>query len=604
MINKIYVPNEYNEGAKILAIGESPGDTEESDKKPFVGESGTRLTSTFARYGLSRCDVSFANLSSYRPQGNKFELLKDTPELEQGINEIINHIEENDYNVIACLGKQALQVLTGKPSIMAYRGSILSYTKGNGDIVKVIPTLHPSAVVRDKSLIPIFDGDISRIVSDSKFPELNLPKRNFIIDPRGTELRECVDLLANSPKFSIDIESVKNSTHILCVGFSASSDSAICIVYREDAECQNAINDLLNCDAKKVFHFGTFDTEMLHLNGHETKREGDKAYYWDTLTAAHIINAELPRGLDFLTSTYTREPYYKQSGRAEIPGDTKSWGSKVDKNKLWVYNCKDCCVTLEIQEKQSLELNEKFVDDWRIFEHEMEMIPVGQMMSRNGMLADIERRELFHKALLYRWMTLQAIMEKLAEKLVGWTDPVNVKSPKLKELLYDKFKLPVRKQHNGQITTDEDAIVSLIGYALDYVNGLKRESAIQEWKVKLLVLKCILEVRGIRTVLSNYIKSALSTDNRFRSIYKFSSTDTGRSACEGYVDGTGVNAQTFSRGYVDIPAEINAELEVMMKKLEDELIPEGEFEIIDDPAEQGGTSLSTSSAYLLLKGEE
>lgn len=603
MINKIFVPNEYNTGAKILAIGESPGDTEESDRKPFVGESGQRLISTFSRYGVFRENVSLANLSSFRPQGNKFELLLNSPQLKQGTEEILQHIEENDYNVIVPLGAQALRVLTGYHSIMAYRGSILSYRTKSGKEIKVIPTLHPSAVVRDKSLIPIFDGDIARIVSDSKFRDLRLPQRHFVIDPRGTELRECVDLLANSPLISSDIESVKNSTHILCVGFAPSTDLAICIVYRQDAECQNAINDILNCDAKKIFHFGTFDTEMLHLNGHETKN-----YYWDTLTAAHVINPELPRGLDFLTSTYTREPYYKQSGRSEIPGDTKSWGSKVDKNKLWVYNCKDDCVTIEIALAQMQELlpehainsNDRSLreSDMRIFNHEMELIPIGQMMSRNGMPCDHERRNLFYKALLFRWMTLQAIMEKLTGR-----NNVNVKSPKLKELLYDQFKLPVRKKRDGKVTTDEDAIVSLIGYTLDYVNGLKREASINEWKIKLLVLKCILEVRGIRTCLSNYIKSPVSEDGRIRSIYKFSSTDTGRAACEGYIDGTGVNAQTFSRGYVDIPPEINAELEAIMNQLalQEEIIPDAEFEILDDPAEQGGEG---NSMVLALRSGE
>ncbi len=564
MINSIFVPNEINEGAKILCIGESPGDTEEYEKRPFVGESGQLLTSTFARYGLSREQVSFANLSNYRPQGNKFEHLIGSKELQEGSNEVLRIINVHKPQLIVPLGAQPLKFLLHKPSIHAWRGSILSY-----EGIKTIPTFHPAAVVRDRTLLPIFDGDVNRIVSDSNFPDLRLPQRKFVIDPKGLELEEYVQLLCNSERISVDIESVKESTHILCVGFSPSPDLGICIVHRSDAETQNAISRILTSPAKKIFHFGTFDTEMLHLNGYEIAN-----YHWDTLTAQHVLNAELPRGLDFLTSIYTREPYYKASGRGEIPGDTKSWGSKVDKEKLWIYNCRDVCVTIEIQLEQEKELTEE--NDKRVFDHEMKLIPAGQLMSRAGMLCDIERRDTFDKALRLRWMKLQLIMNQLC----GGRH-INVKSPKLKDLLYDEFKLPVKRGKNGKVTTDEDAIVALIGYTLDHYNSMKTEKGKSDWRVKLLVLKTILEIRGIRTLLSNFVNAPISADNRFHSIYKFASTETGRAACEGYVDGTGVNAQTFSRGNVEVPEGLE-NVEAPVFDLSDE--PE---DTEDEPAEQG-----------------
>ena len=545
MTSKIYVPDEGPLDAKILFIGEAPGETEEREKRPFVGDSGQLLMSTLGRAGVSRENVRLANLCHYRPHGNKFESLIDTPQLEQGIKELNEYISKHRPNVICVLGSQALKYVTGNHSIFAWRGSIVESEVAK---VKTIPTFHPAAVLRDRKLLPIFDGDIFRVIGDSEFPERRLPERKFVIDPQGLDLEYYVQLLENSEEFSVDIESTRKgdpgTKHILCIGFSPNPSLAICIVNHGDSATSNAYSRILSSAARKVMHFGTFDVEALHMNGYDTNN-----FTWDTLTAQHILNAELPRGLDFLTSIYTREPYYKTVGRAEIPGDTKEWGSKVDRQSLYVYNCRDASVTIEIKLEQERELTGR---DREMFDYEMQLIPVGHSMTRNGLLCDIERRELFEKALYHRWNKLQVLLDLIAGR------PINVRSPKLKDLLYTDFKLPVRRNRDSGITTDEDAIVSLIGVCVDNLSKLSRADAIGDWNKKLLVLKSILEIRGLRQLLSNYIKAPLSHDNRYRSTYSFSSTDTGRASCSGYIDGTGVNSQTFPRSSVDVPDNLDS----------------------------------------------
>jgi hypothetical protein len=41
-----------------------------------------------------------------------------------------------------------------------------------------------------------------------------------------------------------------------------------------------------------------------------------------------------------------------------------------------------------------------------------------------------------------------------------------------------------------------------------------------------------------------------------RATYKVAATETGRWACEKYVDGTGVNSQTFPREAIEIPDDL------------------------------------------------
>lgn len=541
-ISNIYVPDSGPTNAKILLVGESPGADEERELQPFVGTSGQLLMSTLERYGVQRNEVRLGNLCHYRPAGNKFEILLGSARLEQGINELRDYILATKPTVIAALGGNPLFYLTGKSKkISFWRGSILPCIWD--ETIKVIPTFHPSFVSRDRKNYPTFDLDIKRICEDSLHTEFKLPQRNYIIDPRGLELEEWVERICNAPRIALDIETTKKEKHVLCFGAALDATTGVCIVNHGDEEFKRAVRRILESKAEKIFHFGTFDTEVLHIKGY-----GDTTKFtWDTLAGQHVLAPELPRGLDYLASIYTREPYYKSAGRAEIPGDNKEWGEKFDRQELYRYNAKDCCVTYEVFDEQRRELRGR---DKEIFDFEMSLIPVAQSMARNGLPVDLERRALFVKASLMRWKTLQVIIDHLMGQ------HVNVNSPALQKVLYVKLGLPVRKHRDGKITTDEDAVVATLTYILDYKSKLSRPASVQEWELKYLVCKTIIEIRGIRKLLSSYLLNSISPDNRVRSIYKYSNTDTGRGASEKYIDGTGLNAQTFPRGYVNVPDEI------------------------------------------------
>lgn len=550
-INSIYVPDDGPENARILCVGESPGADEEIEKTPFIGTSGQLLRQTLSRNGAS--SVRFTNLSHYRPAGNKFEILLNSEQLSRGIEDLRNYILTHRPNVIAALGGMPLYYLTGKSKkITAWRGSILPCIWD--ETIKVIPTFHPSFVSRDRKNYPTFDLDIKRIVDDSAFPEFKLPERHYYIDPRGLDLEEWVDKLCNEEFLGTDIETTKKEKFLLCICFAPSPKYSVVLVNhgQNDIQFQRAVSRILESKAKKIFHFGTFDTTVLEdIHGYRVEN-----YYWDTLVGQHILAPELPRGLDYLSSIYTREPYYKSHGRSEIPGDNKEWGEKFDRQELYRYNGKDGCVTLEIALQQMQELKGR---DLEMFQYEMELIKPAREMARNGMPIDIERRELFKMGLLMRWKTIQVIVDHIMK------EHVNVQSPNLHKILYGKLELPVRKNRDGRITTDEDAVVATLTYILDYKSKLSRPDAVAKWDLKYTICKSILEIRGIRKLLSSYILNSISNDNRARSIYKYSNTDTGRGASEKYIDGTGLNAQTFPRGYVDVPDEIMVEAEHYME---------------------------------------
>jgi uracil-DNA glycosylase family 4 len=294
------------DGADLLLIGEAPGADEDKHGRCFVGDSGAKLDETLGRLGLSRNDVKVANVANHRPADNNFAYLENSTILEQDKAELMAYIQRFPPKMIVLLGEKALEHVAGNYGIGNYRGTPL-YINGS---IKCIPTWHPSFVLpsRAPEEYPVFFNDLKRAVShiDKPFPSYNY---NFTINPQGLELESCVDEIMSADIVTVDIESIKDTTHILCVGFGLSKERAICILNPDivgmGGSFTNAISRILSHTNKKVFHNGTFDVEMLHLNGISVSN-----YHHDTMIAQHILEPDLPKGLDFLCSTETYVPCY------------------------------------------------------------------------------------------------------------------------------------------------------------------------------------------------------------------------------------------------------------------------------------------------------
>lgn len=574
LISPIRVDDEGPIGAKILLVGEAPGGEEEKEGRPFIGESGNILTNVLLRNGLKREDVRLANLCHYRPQNNKFENLLDSPQLAEGIKELYSYIREHRPQLIIPLGNWPNFFITGKgkikkskgklslSGIMNWRGSILStHPKvlssdgSNHDSIKAIPTVHPAAVLRDRTLYPTFDQDIARAARDADYSDLRLPARRFIIAPKHDELEYWVNELLKADKLAVDIENVKASHQLLCVGFAPSPALGVCIAYDPtSAAVRDALDRLLSSPVPKIFHFGTHDTELLRLNGYRVNN-----YSWDTMIAQHVMWPELPRSLAYITSIHTREPYYKDMVKEE-DSDTKAWSAKIDRKTLYEYNCKDVCVTIECQIAQEQELKEGPKSWKKFFDFEMALLAPAHAIMQTGMLIDPRRRDAI----------LTTVEKNLAEQqlalnqLVGTVVNVN-STPQVQTLVYEALKLPKRHKRSKdgpKLTADEDALLASAALCKEKIDSLSRKDAINEWKRKLAILRLIILIRGGRKMKSSYLDVNLSPDGRARSRVKVAATDTARWAMEKYVDNTGLNAQTFPRDGVEVPVEL---LEESMK---------------------------------------
>ena len=173
------------------------------------------------------------------------------------------------------------------------------------------------------------------------------------------------------------------------------------------------------------------------------------------------------------------------------------------------------------------------------------MVPVSRHISQSGMLVDEERRELLGKIIKVDLNKRQLLLNNLCGRVVN----VNGKIV-LRDVLYNQFKLPVksaRSKAGTKVTTKEDAIVELIAYAKNEMERYKTPEKKFEWTKILGALKLILIMRGLLKLHGSYIKFSISTDGRVRCSYGIAATETGRWNSYKYVDGTGLNAQTFPR---------------------------------------------------------
>lgn len=128
--------------ARLMFIGEGPGENEDLSGRPFVGKAGELLGKQIAAMGLTREQVYIANVVKCRPPNNRTplpdEVVACTPYLER-------QIELVRPEVIVTLGLPATQYLLNTKQAMGKMRGQWHLWKGIG----VMPTYHPAYLLRN-----------------------------------------------------------------------------------------------------------------------------------------------------------------------------------------------------------------------------------------------------------------------------------------------------------------------------------------------------------------------------------------------------------------------------------------------------------------------
>lgn len=131
-----------NPKAKLMFIGEAPGQQEDLSGIPFVGAAGKLFDKYLAAVGIPREDVYIANILKCRPPQNRDPL----PEEEDAcIGYLREQVKTIAPKFIVCLGRISAMRLI-KPDFKITREHGQFVTKGSYEICAVY---HPSALLRD-----------------------------------------------------------------------------------------------------------------------------------------------------------------------------------------------------------------------------------------------------------------------------------------------------------------------------------------------------------------------------------------------------------------------------------------------------------------------
>jgi DNA polymerase len=334
----------------IFILGEAWGEHEAREGRPFAGAAGYELTRMLGEAGIDRRACYLSNVFNIRPPGNKVEwfcgpkaeaidgypmLTKSKyvrAEFARELRRLQGELLAQGPNVVIALGNTAMWALLGKTAITKFRGSTATSTHTVTGL-KVLPTFHPAAVLRQWELRPTTVMDLIKARKQSDYPEVRRPEVMIHVPETPEEIVHFQkEFINGSETLAVDIET--SGQQITCIGFAPSKTHALVVPihdyrrkggsYWETGELETlawaAVRSILIAQRpRKIFQNGLYDIAFLW----RSYRIGVKGVAEDTMLLHHALQPESLKGLGFLGSVYTDHGPWKQERQ-------KSWTIKKD----------------------------------------------------------------------------------------------------------------------------------------------------------------------------------------------------------------------------------------------------------------------------------
>ena len=324
--------------AKVVVVGEAWGEQEELTGRPFVGASGQELTRMLTDAGISRKDLLLTTTLAIRPTANNMDSLCASKK-DVGFNYALAPLRQGKYllpeylpelarleaeltayprNLVIALGATACWALLGRGAVGTLHG-VVAHSVGLAPGLKVLPTYHPSAVLRNWALRVIVIADLIKAKRESEFPEIRRPQRQVLADPSLVDIEDWFNREAKDASIlSCDIETANRA--ITCIGFASSTTSAICIPFADnrypggsywpdhasEVTAWRWVKAALELPCPKLFQNGMYDLNYLYRMGFRVRN-----CLHDTMLLHHSIFPEMQKSLGFMGSIHTNEASWK-----------------------------------------------------------------------------------------------------------------------------------------------------------------------------------------------------------------------------------------------------------------------------------------------------
>lgn len=500
-----------------------------------------------------RSEAYVTNVLKIRPAGNqlsafiafkkkdidpsKHSLLRDkyvTKEVIEGYSELLAEIEMVQPNLIIAFGNLALWALTGNWGILKWRGSLLTtdlHAAPKLDAqarIKVIPTIHPAAILREWSQRAVVLSDLRRAKRHMVSKEYdNKPAWNFSVRPSFDLVEKILNGLISDCEHTddcwidFDIETRgRGHVYIDCIGLSWSRNDGLCIPFmcagnregywsaEQEGEIVWLLCRLLTHPRVKVrWQNGLFDAQIVYHNWHFIPRGMQ-----DTMISQHSLFAALPKALHFIASMYADwYVYWKDEGKI---------ASDAPEEQRWKYNLQDCVYTRECGEQLKVALTAMGLD--KVDEQQQALFyPVLKAMLRGvkvrpkikeKMAADIQEELSKREAFLF--------------DLLGHS--INPRSSKqMQALFYEDLRQPpilnrVKDPATGRQvmrpTCDDEALTKIAA----------REPLLRP------ICNAIADIRTLEKFFGDFVLMPLDEDGRMRCSFNIAGDAAGKSAPYSY----------------------------------------------------------------------
>ena len=161
---KILVHGEGEIGARVMLVGEAPGEQETLMGRPFVGKAGKNLDEFLELAGLERSQLYVTNAVKFRPTkrsaaGRTVNRPPTREEVSLFLPWLRREIELVAPEVIVTLGNVPLRALTGPKAVI---GDVHGAFQ-DADGLRLYPMYHPASLIYNPALRPVYAEDIRRL---------------------------------------------------------------------------------------------------------------------------------------------------------------------------------------------------------------------------------------------------------------------------------------------------------------------------------------------------------------------------------------------------------------------------------------------------------
>ena len=340
----VCMPGVGPKDARVVIVGEAPGETEDKLGEPFLGAAGKLLDTILQEVGIKREDVFITNAVKCRPVapdgGNGTPTASQVGKCRIYLDA---ELEQLRPRVIICLGNVAARGVLGQSGITKLRGTKLSRTIA-GSAIPVIATFHPSAYLHGHAteILDNIKSDFQRAVTYLTDTEplrpvtwswgatldLNAPLWVFDLETNGKEI--------NDPAFKIIMVGISDGKCVSIYGPDTLSTGILLLYQYRYAPGQHRL----------FGHNSTgFDAEALY------KVVGRYLETEDTLVLAHQIDERVGTAeahgkgkLESLAMAWLNVPPWKQQV-------TWNWDDELTPDmlaKTAQYNAEDVKYTFDL----------------------------------------------------------------------------------------------------------------------------------------------------------------------------------------------------------------------------------------------------------------